>query len=109
MELQVGDNIWTRTLGVVRHYGVYVGRRGPNGEDVVHNSKIRGGVVLDHLAAFSGGPGRGTLLDEDLVPSARATTCSTSTVSTWSTWSTRATRAVRSSGRQEPRRRCSRP
>jgi hypothetical protein len=55
MELQVGDKIWTRTLGVVRHYGVYVGSRGPNGEDVVHNSKIRGGVVLDHLGAFSGG------------------------------------------------------
>jgi hypothetical protein len=55
MELRVGDKIWTRTLGVVRHYGVYVGRRGPSGEDVVHNSKIKGGVVLEHLNVFSDG------------------------------------------------------
>jgi hypothetical protein len=55
MELRVGDKIWTPAFGVVRHYGVYVGPRGPNGEDVVHNSKLKGGVVWDHRAAFSGG------------------------------------------------------
>lgn len=54
MTLEVGDKI--RRCGPLGlwHYGIFVGAQGPNGEDVVHNSKERG-VVLVHFHSFAGG------------------------------------------------------
>jgi hypothetical protein len=53
MQLQVGDKIRTKGRLGIWHYGVYVGPRGPRGEDVVHNSKDRGAVVLEPLSTFA--------------------------------------------------------
>jgi len=53
--LRVGDKFSVPAhvgLGV-RHYGIYVGPRGPTGEDVVHNRK-GAGVEFDYFARVSG-------------------------------------------------------
>jgi hypothetical protein len=56
MELQIGDKLKVEGfLGVIDHYGIYVGPRGPNGEDVVHNDKS-GGVSLVHYSMFTSEP-----------------------------------------------------
>ena len=54
VSILVGDKIWRRGPLDVKHYGVYVGPRGPRGEDVVHNEKL-GGVVWTFLDDFAAG------------------------------------------------------
>lgn len=54
-DLRVGDKFSIPVqagLGI-RHYGIYVGPRGPAGEDVVHNRK-GAGVEFDYLARVCG-------------------------------------------------------
>jgi hypothetical protein len=51
--IQVGDIVAVFGRGCV-HDGLYVGRRGFDGRDIVHNDKSRG-VVLETLEEFSGG------------------------------------------------------
>jgi len=54
MTPQIGDKIRMHGLMGVSHYGIYVGPRGPNGEDVVHNDK-HNGVELVTFKKFSRG------------------------------------------------------
>lgn len=54
MDLQVGDELRVVSPLGVLHSGVYVGPRGPNDEDIGHNTKW-GEVELVTLEEFAGG------------------------------------------------------
>ena len=54
MELAIGDKLRIVAPLGFYHYGIYVGRRGAHGEDVIHNNKS-GGVELVSLEDFAAG------------------------------------------------------
>lgn len=54
MDPDVGATLRVQSSFGVSHYGIYVGPRGPNGEDVVHNAKWDE-VQLVSLAEFADG------------------------------------------------------
>lgn len=58
--LRPGDKIWVPGPYLTKHYGIYIGRcfgdqHGLTEHAVVHNSKVRHGVVIDSFERFCGG------------------------------------------------------